>query len=188
MPLIRVQYPVEAFSEPQKAALAEQLTKILLTIEGGNDTKEARTLAYVVFSPLSGQNFFVGGRNDSAHHVGEQRMIVDVTVPEASTTQTLKSEIHRQVNAAIAQVLGWTKNEAGINAWVIVHEIPEGHWGTNGETFGLARIVAYAKAPPEPVRMKFVQAYFKAKAKLLAFADFPDDTSGLMRRTPKSTR
>jgi phenylpyruvate tautomerase PptA (4-oxalocrotonate tautomerase family) len=189
MPLIRIHHPANRFDAEQKQRLAERLTQLLLQIEGGHDTPAGRTLAYVVFVDVAKDQWFVGGRSDSTFQVGDERILVEVTVPEASTSQHYKSRIHAEINAALADVLAWLPERAQMNAWVIVNEVAEGHWGANGATYGLAQIVAYAGAgmPVDIERGNFVKTYFKAKAGAYQAAGYPVDVSGLYRpakRTP----
>jgi phenylpyruvate tautomerase PptA (4-oxalocrotonate tautomerase family) len=202
MPLIRIQHRTDLFSREQKQQLAERLTQLLLDVEGGHDTPAGRTLAYVVFVDVPGDQWFVGGRSDTTYQIGNERILVDVTVPEASTSQSHKTRIHRAINAALAEVLGWLPDTPQMNAWVIVHEVAEGHWGANGSTFGLAQIAVFAGAatdtdtdtgtgtganvPADLERNTFVKSYFKAKASAYQSAGYPVDVSGLYRAAKKS--
>lgn len=184
MPLIKIHHPKGAIEPHQKTQLAQAFTTLLLKIEGAQDSPGARTLAYVIFQEISHSDWYVGGEQDNSFQVGLERLIVEVMVPEASTTQAFKGDIHRGIQEALAKALNWKLHDlSGINAWVIIKEVPEGHWGANGETFGLGKIMEFAQAAPDIERGTFVKAYFKAKAALYATAGFPIGASGLFVKT-----
>ena len=50
MPMMTIQHPPEALDQIKKDELAEALTKVILAIEGGADTPEGRSIAWVRFS------------------------------------------------------------------------------------------------------------------------------------------
>ncbi|MDI1245894.1 MAG: tautomerase family protein [Rhodoferax sp.] len=181
MPLFQVEYPSGSLSAPQKSALAEKLTHLLLLIEGGADTPGGRELSYVLFREVPAEDWYVGGSSGPQYVAPGGKFIINLTIPEASTTQSFKEDIHTKVNAALAEVLGWNSPQDGMSAWVMVREMPEGSWGANGQTYTLERIAKHAAVPADPLRRQFVQGYFTAKGTLYGKAGFPADTSGLYK-------
>jgi phenylpyruvate tautomerase PptA (4-oxalocrotonate tautomerase family) len=54
-----------------------------------------------------------------------------------------KTKVHAWVNAAIVDVMGCSDDpHAGANIMVVVNGVPEGNWGSNGETIGMDSISA----------------------------------------------
>ena len=63
MPLLRVTHQVGAFTDTQKAQLAEEFTHAILVAEIGNDNPTARSLAFVIFQEIDPKtSWFVGGK------------------------------------------------------------------------------------------------------------------------------
>ncbi len=181
MPLFHVEYPSGSLLPAQKAALAEKLTHVLLLIEGGADTRGGRELSYVMFREVPADDWYVGGSSGPEFVAAGGKFIVNLTVPEAATSQTFKEDIHAKVNAVFAEVLGWKDPQDGFSAWVMIREMPEGSWGARGQTYTLERIARHAAVPPDPARRQFVKAYFEAKGVMYGRAGFPAHTSGLYK-------
>lgn len=106
MPMMTVQHPPEALSATQKDALAEDLTQVILQIEGGADTPAGRSIAWVRFQPISRDDWYLGGRNDAAFEAAAGRWLIELNVPEGSMNQDRKSECHRAITAAILGITG----------------------------------------------------------------------------------
>jgi hypothetical protein len=58
--------------------------------------------------------------------------------------------------------------------------VPEGNWGARGQTISLAMIADTVGLPKSGERFKWVRAYFDAKARARAAANYPPDTGGLL--------
>jgi phenylpyruvate tautomerase PptA (4-oxalocrotonate tautomerase family) len=91
-----------------------------------------------------------------------------------------KSDVHSAVNAAICDVVGDGSPNQGANVLVIIDEVPEGNWGARGQTISLAMIADTVGLPKSGERFKWVRAYFDAKARARAAANYPPDTGGLL--------
>ncbi len=141
MPLLRVTHQRGAFSDAQKAHLAEELTAALLIGEVGADTPAGRSLAYVIFNEIDpATSWFVGGKTDVQAPVGG-RFIFDVTYPVGASPQADKTALHARINTIIAETFGVDgsfPNRAG--DWVLVNEVPDGNWGASGQTIGIREI------------------------------------------------
>ncbi len=179
MPMVTVHHVRGALDATQKEALAEEMTHVLLTIEGGEDTEAGRSLAWVRFQEVDNDDWYVGGTTGAKYVSAAGKFLVIVTVPEGSMEKTRKSQVHAAVNASILKITGTTDVPgAGRSAWVHVIEIPEGHWGTSGKTagvMGIARIVGLA---PQSPLLDYPRAYFDAKDRLYDAAGFPPDAAG----------
>jgi phenylpyruvate tautomerase PptA (4-oxalocrotonate tautomerase family) len=187
MPIMQVHYPEGALDGERKSALAHRLTDVLLTMEGGAKTPGGLGFASVMFSEVSGNDWWIGGRTDAAHVAPPGKFLVRVTVPEGYMNKTHKTEVHAAVNSAILEVMGGVPDpNQGASALVIIDEVPEGNWGAKGQTISLAAIADAVGLPKNGERFKWVRAYFAAKAKQYASSGYPTDTGGLLPREPPS--
>src|SRR5882762_2738434 len=67
MPMITVEYPQGTLSQEQKDALAEEMTHVLLEIEGGADTPDGRSIAWVRFREIAETDWYIGGTTDGKY-------------------------------------------------------------------------------------------------------------------------
>ena len=189
MPVLQVSYPAGSLDAVSKPALAERLTNVLLTMEGGARTPGGLASATVLFSEVPREDWFVGGRTDDTHVHPPGKFLVRVTVPEGYMSQAHKSEVHALVNHAFLEVLGGGSSaSAGGSILVTVEEVTEGDWGCAGRTISLASIADSVGLPAAGPRFLWVLEYFAAKARLFKSAGYPEDTGGLLpsRRQEKS--
>jgi phenylpyruvate tautomerase PptA (4-oxalocrotonate tautomerase family) len=157
------------------------LTDVLLMMEGGAKTRGGLAFAMVLFTAVDEADWWVGGRTDATYVAPPGKFLVRVSVPEGYMNATHKTEVHVAVNAAIADVVGTPGDpQPGASVLVIIDEVPEGNWGVRGETISLARIADTVGLAKTSERFKWVRAYFDAKARLRAAADYPADTGGLL--------
>jgi phenylpyruvate tautomerase PptA (4-oxalocrotonate tautomerase family) len=179
MPLATVHYPRNAITPDQKAKLGEELTRVLLMIEGGQDTEGGRSIAWVMFNAVGDEDWFIGGRTDGKYVSPAGKFLVVVTVPEGSMNKERKSQVHKAVNDVLVQVTG-TQGQpgAGRSVWVQVNEIPEGHWGTSGKTAGVMGIAMIAGLTPQSPILDFTRQYLDAKSRLYELAAYPADAAG----------
>ncbi len=179
MPMITVEYPEGALLQEQKDALAEEMTHVLLQIEGGADTPEGRSIAWVRFRPIAAADWYIGGTADRKYVAAAGKFLIELNVPEGSMDQTRKSEAHRVIHDAFLRVTGTAGEKgAGRSVWVQIFEWPEGHFATSGRTaslLGIARLVG--KSSDDPL-LAFPRAYFDAKDRWYDAHDFPKETAG----------
>jgi len=179
MPMVTVHHVRGALDAAQKPVLAEAMTKVLLTIEGGQDTEGGRSISWVRFQEADNDDWYVGGTTGGRYVSAAGKFLVIVTVPEGSMTRERKSQVHAAVNASVLKVTGTTDVPgAGRSVWVHVIEIPEGHWGTSGKTAGVMGIAMVAGLTPQSPLLDYPRAYFNAKDRLYDTAGFPADTAG----------
>lgn len=177
MPMITVECPAGQLSGKQKSDLAEELTRVLLEIEGGGDTPFGRAGSWVRFRELERGDWFVGGVNDGTYVSASGLFLVEIYVPEGLLDQERKSRAHKAANDAIARVTG-VADDATRSVWIEVFEWPEGSLASGGQTatlFGIARRAGHTADHPV---LKFPRSYFDAKDRMYDAHGFPDNASG----------
>jgi phenylpyruvate tautomerase PptA (4-oxalocrotonate tautomerase family) len=148
-------------------------------MEGGANTTGGQAFAWVLFTPVKTDDWWVGGRTDDAFVQPPGRFLVHVTVPEGYMSAFHKSEVHAAVNEAIVAVVG-ANGDSGASALVIIDEVTEGNWGAGGRSISLAAIADKVGLPKDGARFAWVRDYFDAKARQFATAGYPADTGGLL--------
>jgi phenylpyruvate tautomerase PptA (4-oxalocrotonate tautomerase family) len=181
MPIIQVYYPQGALDQQHKEMLAQKLTDVLITMEGGAGTRAGRAFASVLMSEVNTDSWFVGGHLDATFVAKAGKFLVYVTIPEGYMNAAHKSEVHSSVNAAILEATGHQAEPgAGANILVVINEVPEGNWGAGGKTIGLGTISEAVGLPHDGERFQWVERYFAAKQRALKSAGYPDDMGGLL--------
>jgi phenylpyruvate tautomerase PptA (4-oxalocrotonate tautomerase family) len=187
MPIIQLYHPEEALDADQKTALAGKLTDVLLMMEGNARTPGGQAFAYVMFTALGHDDWWIGGRTDATHVHAPGKFVARVSVPEGYMSQLHKSEVHRQVNDAIVGVVGDPSDpNSGQSILVVIEEITEGNWGCGGKTISLASIADGVGLSKTGDRFKWIIAYFAAKARQYASAGYPPDAGGLLPPSKKA--
>ena len=108
MPMMTVQHPPAALNQTKKDELAEDLTKVILAIEGGADTPEGRSIAWVRFQPIEQGDWYLGGKSEGTFEAEAGRWLIELNVPEGSMDQERKTECHKAITKAILRVTGKT--------------------------------------------------------------------------------
>jgi phenylpyruvate tautomerase PptA (4-oxalocrotonate tautomerase family) len=181
MPVLQVHHLKGALDASSKRALAENLTEVLLTMEGGARSAGGLAFATVLFTEVQPEDWWVGGRTDSTHVGPPGKFLVRVTIPEGYMSQPDKSAVHSMVNQAFLKVLGDPHDcTQGANILVTIEEVPEGNWGCRGETISLGTIADRVGLSRAGDRFRWVKAYFAAKARQFAAAGYPSDAGGLL--------
>lgn len=181
MPVMQVFHPQGLLSDERKAALAQKLTDVLLTMEGNAKTSGGFGFATVLFTEVAQSDWWVGGRTDMTYVAPPGKVLVRVNIPEGYMNQARKTEVHVAVHAAIVAVAGdLSSQKQGGSVQVIIDEVTEGNWGAGGKTISLANIAVTVGLPKNGERFQWVQAYFAAKAREFAAAGYPQDTGGLL--------
>jgi phenylpyruvate tautomerase PptA (4-oxalocrotonate tautomerase family) len=182
MPIMQVYHVEDALNADAKEKLAQCLTDVLITMEGGANTRDGRAFAWVLFTPVKAADWWIGGRQDEQFVHPPGRFLVHVTVPEGYMSAQHKSDVHASVNAAIIAVTGDDGGpDAGSSILVIINEVTEGNWGASGRTISLNAIAGTVGLPKDGDRFTWVQAYFAAKRRQFEAAGYPADVGGLMR-------
>jgi phenylpyruvate tautomerase PptA (4-oxalocrotonate tautomerase family) len=181
MPILQIYYPQGQLDHERKTTLAQKLTDIIIAIEGGAATNAGRAFATVMMNEIDADSWFVGGRLDATYVAKAGKFVVYVTIPEGYMNAAHKTEVHSWVNAAIVDVMGCKDDpHAGANIMVVINEVPEGTWGSNGKTIGMNSISTAVGISKESERFQWVERYFTAKDRALKAAGYPDDMGGVI--------
>lgn len=179
MPMMTVQYPTGTLDRAQKDVLAEDLTRVILEIEGGADTPEGRYIAWVRFQPINVEDWYLGGVSDKTYEAAAGRWLIELNVPEGSMDQERKTDCHKAITKAVLKVRGHLDTEGAAGSiWIQIVEWPEGHLATSGRTSSLLGIAAKAKIPADHPLLAFPRAYFAAKDRFYDAHEFPAKTAG----------
>lgn len=179
MPLVTVDYPKGALTSEQKHALAEQLTSVMLEIEGGADTPAGRSIAWVKFKETNAEDWYIGGTNDGSYVSPSGRFHIELNVPEGSTDQVRKTAAHKAITDAVLRVTGVEPEAAAARSvWIQIFEWPEGCLATSGRTSSLLGIAKMAGIPKAHPLLDYPRAYFAAKDKMYDAHAFPPTTAG----------
>lgn len=179
MPMITVEYVEGQLSPDQKAALAEEMTHVILQIEGGADTPAGRSIASVRFRAIAADDWYIGGHTDDTFVSAAGKFLIELNVPEGSMNQARKSGCHKAITEAVLRVKGVKANEsAARSVWVQIFEWPEGHLATAGRTSALFGIAKLAGIPMEHPLLAFPRAYFEAKGRMYDAHGFPAESAG----------
>jgi phenylpyruvate tautomerase PptA (4-oxalocrotonate tautomerase family) len=180
MPIMDVRYPAGSLTKAAKAALAGRLTDVLIRMEGDANTRKGRAFAWVLFTEMAEEDFWVGGRTDDEFVTAPGKFLVHVTIPEGYMNAGHKSEVHAWVTSAIIDVTTPYRPDAGDSVLVVIDEVTEGNWGAGGKTISLDSIAEAVGQRKDGSRFKWVRSYFEAKARAYASAGYPPDAGGLL--------
>lgn len=179
MPIMDIRFPAGGLDRAAKASLAQRLTDVLIKMEGGSNTQKGRAFAWVLFTEMAEEDFWVGGRTDDEFVAAPGGFLVHVTIPEGYMNAYHKSEVHAWVTSAILDVTSDRDHASGDSVLVVIDEVTEGNWGAGGKTISLASIAGAVGLPKNGPRFKWAQSYFEAKARAYASAGYPSDIGGL---------
>jgi phenylpyruvate tautomerase PptA (4-oxalocrotonate tautomerase family) len=177
MPLLRVTHQAGAFTDAQKAQLAEAFTHAILIGEQGVDNDASRTVAYVIFDEIDTKtSWFTAGKIEANPPAGG-RFIFDVIYPYGAADQTAKNQLIKDINDIVANVLGVDGTFPNrIGDWVLIHEITEGNWGVSGQTVSVRDIHSVMQGAPE--RAAYFEPLLAAQKRLLEAHHFPAGAPG----------
>ena len=184
MPIMNVRYAAGCLDKAAKAALAERLTDVLITMEGGANTRKGRAFAWVLFTAMAEDDFCVGGRTDNEFVAAPGRFLVHVTIPEGYMNAPHKSEVHALVTSAVLEATNSQGRATGDSVLVVIDEVTEGNWGAGGKTISLDNIAEAVGQPKDGPRFRWVRSYYEAKARDYASAGYPPDVGGLLPSLP----
>jgi phenylpyruvate tautomerase PptA (4-oxalocrotonate tautomerase family) len=150
MPFIRITHPVGSLTADQKEKLASSLAYEVMAQELDPVTENSIAMTPVVFDEVEERNFFPGGK-PLAQHAGNTRWIVEVVVAAAFFNQARRNALQTAVGKAFVDLLGDDGSEVvrgslRISPAYLLHlhsvivEIPEGNWGSGGQTIEIEEI------------------------------------------------
>jgi phenylpyruvate tautomerase PptA (4-oxalocrotonate tautomerase family) len=131
MPLIRVTAKKGTFDAATQNKFIEEVTDAVLSAEGA-DPKDpaAQSLAWAYFTELSETDIYVGKKT-----LAKPPVLIRVTVPAGSLNLEENRSLATSINAIVNDFVG--KFEDRLNHWLLVDEIPDIGWASNGVVFSI---------------------------------------------------
>jgi len=127
MPVIDVTYPAGALNQEAQATVAEQLTDILMEIEGTKGIAAIAAGTWLLLHEAQPNTVAVAGK------FAPGRYRVEIATPEGTLSMAQKAELIGRVTDALLKIEG-TEPDATQRARVycLISEIPDGGWGFLG--------------------------------------------------------
>lgn len=155
MPMIDLYHPENAFTPDARAVLVEELTALLLEMEGAPDNPVSRTISWMFLHPLPPHGFNVGGKTATVPIYKVVFSVPQGTVKlHGPRTLPQRDALVKRATAAILKAEG-APNDAANQArvWAFLHEVPEGTWGGQGRLVGIRDIADFV-TPQAPVEAR----------------------------------
>jgi len=142
MPMIDLYHPENAFTPQAQAALVEELTALLLEMEGAPDNPVSRTISWMFLHPLPPQSFNIGGKTAPVPIYKVVFSVPQGTVKlHGPRTLPQRDALVKRATTAILKAEGAADDAANqARVWVFLHEVPEGTWGGQGRLVGIQDI------------------------------------------------
>jgi phenylpyruvate tautomerase PptA (4-oxalocrotonate tautomerase family) len=127
MPKIDLTFSAGALSAPAQRELPAKLAAALLRREGAPNTAYFRSIAWTHLHELA-----PGATHDADGPAELSHFIVDVTIPQGAFSDRRRAGFISDATDLIQEAAGLSPADTR-RIWVIVHEMPDGHWGAEGE-------------------------------------------------------
>ncbi len=140
MPFVEVFAPQKSVPIEKRDQIAKQLVHEVMKAEGAPDTEHARAISWLVWHDAS--VWSVGGELVGS---GEPaRYVVRITVPAPA----LDDEKRKKIVAAATEVLAKADDDPdrlynSPSSFILLNEVPDGDWGSIGQTFRFEDIAGY---------------------------------------------
>ena len=155
MPLIRVTSPENSFSAEQKAELAPLLVDAGMVEEVDPVTEAARDATFIVFTEVPQHDAFGAG--------GQPFWLVESITASGFFNQARRDDAQARVAKAFVTVLGDDGSSVELGGktvspaylrhiYSLLIEIPEGSWGTEGDTLSAPEIGELIGTDKDPER------------------------------------
>jgi phenylpyruvate tautomerase PptA (4-oxalocrotonate tautomerase family) len=155
MPVIRVTYPENALTDEQKAELAPLLVDAVMVEEVDPVTEAARNATFIVFNEVPQHNAFGAG--------GQPFWLVESITASGFFNQARRDDAQALVANAFLTVLGDDGSSVELGGktvspaylrhlYSLLIEIPEGSWGTEGDTLSAPEIGELIGTDKDPER------------------------------------
>jgi phenylpyruvate tautomerase PptA (4-oxalocrotonate tautomerase family) len=129
MPVIDVTYPAGALNPAAQAAVAAQLTDILMEIEGTRGIAAIAAGTWLLLHEAGPNTLAVGGKFSPG------RYRVEIATPEGTLSLPQKAELIRRVTDALLHIQGVEPDTAQrARIYCLINEIPDGGWGFVGQS------------------------------------------------------
>lgn len=128
MPVIDVTYPAGALNEAAQAAVAAQLTDILMEIEGTKGIAAIAAGTWLLLHEAAPNTVAVGGQ------FAPGRYRVEISTPEGTLNMAQKAELIGRVTDALLKIDGVDAPDDRQRAriYCLLNEVPDGGWGFAG--------------------------------------------------------
>ena len=127
MPVIDVTYPAGALNAEAQAAVAAQLTDIIMEIEGTKGIAAIAAGTWLLLHEAAPNTVAVGGKFAPA------RYRVEIATPEGTLIMAQKAELISRVTDTILKIEGTVPDEIQrARVYCLLSEIPDGGWGFAG--------------------------------------------------------
>jgi len=128
MPVIDVTYPIGSLSAEAQAAVAAQLTDILMEIEGTKGIAAIAAGTWLLLHEVAPNTVAVGGK------FAPGRYRVEIATPEGTLNMAQKAELITRVTDTLLKLEGADYADVTQRAriYCLISEIPDGGWGFSG--------------------------------------------------------
>jgi phenylpyruvate tautomerase PptA (4-oxalocrotonate tautomerase family) len=142
MPKLDLTIPADALSEEAQQDLARRLGTTLLHWEGAPDTEFFRSITWAHVHALPTEAI------QTPDGTAEPHAVLDITIPSGALNDRRKAGLVEDATKLILGATGWGP-DAGIRVWTLIHEVPDGNWGTAGQVVRFEQLREAAKAERE---------------------------------------
>lgn len=131
MPLIRITAQEGTFDKATQNKFIEEVTDAVLTAEGANPKDPAaQSLAWAYYTEQKKGDIYIGKQV-----IDSPPVLIRVTAPAGSLNEDETSALATSINAIVNDFIGQYENR--LNHWLLVDEIPESGWASNGVVFSI---------------------------------------------------
>lgn len=143
MPLVEITVPAGFLPTPEKQSLIKELTTAVLKAEGVPDSPRSRSLTWILINEVEHGHWAIAGAPPAG-----LRFLVRVTVPLGAVSLARKRRMGLEIHRLLSKTAG--KLLATDEAWILVYEVPDGHWTAAGKTLQLKDLTAFVgfQRPP----------------------------------------
>lgn len=172
MPWVEV-FTREELPSEARTKLAEMLSTTILKIEIGYPTESAKGVDWMWFHTLPKNAWAVGGEFSERYVRGRTMCFARIIAPEALMNFELKTRAIAEVTENIREALATDPQDDGTGIWVILTEIPRGHWGAGGRTLPLPEILNILGGEVSDERRSEMNAHFDGIEKVKSTFGIP---------------
>jgi phenylpyruvate tautomerase PptA (4-oxalocrotonate tautomerase family) len=140
VPTFSLTYPEGALDAEVRNRLVDDLTSAILRAERVPESQFFRDITWAYVHELPPGAVFVAG-------APAERPVfkLDVTTPEGALSERRRAELIADATRLIREAAGIPHEEA-LRIWVLMHDVPDGHWGAGGQVVRFEQLRAIAQA------------------------------------------
>ena len=141
MPFIRVTAQEGTFDKATQNRFMKEITDAVLTAEGAHpEDSGAQSLAWAYYTEQKKGDLYVGNQT-----MDNAPVLVRVTTPKGALNQEANSALAISINAIVNDFIG--AYESRLNHWLLMDEIPETGWASNGVVFSIDDVKSAMNIP-----------------------------------------